>query len=401
MSKTLTAGGAIVRSEPATYRELGDRSWFLDLLDARTFGPEGNAAKARLARHGKEQAVELRARRANDERSFDAAIDRLDGRAEKRVNPNNTPGTGGDFDPPLWMTDRYLTAARHGRTLADAVDQAGNLLPLPAGVGSVNIPRIVTGTNTAVTPGNNAGGGGADPTTALASSPVVTIAGNTVASQQLRDLSGGLVDRMLVDDLTKDYDRLLEVQLVNGSGVNGQLLGLANIVGASVVSYTSGTPTLSSMWAPLGQTAAAVANTRGLPPTVALMQGYRSYWAMSSLDSSNRPIASPNTAVPRDPTMAVGGQWASWSALGVPVLMHQGLPTTLGAGGNQDVVLFTRPEDLLLFEGAPRVIIAVNGTAGALASRIALHRYVAFIPHRLPQATASLVGTGLTRPAGF
>ena len=361
-NNTTTTNGTFVRKEERTYHA-GSYSYFGDLLlaDFREDRYGKTAARERLLRHEREVQVETRA-----------------------VNATYA-------DPPLWLVEKFATYPRPDRVLANAIAATGGLIKIAQrpGFNSVNVPRLWTGTSTAIeTPGSpvsdtdvtdaqavtaatgpaaatsSAGTSGGlanststgdprDPTTA---SRVVVIAGQEDIPLQLIEQSGpGLahMDQVLYRDLTADYDAKLETQLINGTGGTGpfaQLTGLLNVTGTNTVTYTDSTPTATEMFTYLGQAIAAIGKNRKRPPRLWLMTTSRFAWLGSSEDQQQRPLMI---------TDADGS--GNFNLLAVKATQDDALPTGLSGNpgsfttpGTQDVIIACRPEDMLVWEVGPK-----------------------------------------------
>jgi HK97 family phage major capsid protein len=362
-----------VVSEPLTYREDAGVSYFKDLVDAE----RGDyPAAERLRRHGCEIADEM------ERRDTQAASG-----VEYRTSPNRTTGQGGNFAPPLWIIDRFATAPRAKRVLADLIPN----FPLPQGVQSVNLPRLTTG-NTEQAVADLAADPSADAVDAAVTCEVVTVSGHGDVALQLLDQSppGAHLDWAFFKDLSEAYDANLEFQLINGSTSAGQLPGMLGLVpSANQVTYTAGSPTATGMFGFLGQVLARIGDNRKQPPEAWLMTTSRMAWLGSSEDSQNRPLMIAD----RDGD-------GSLDLLAFPVKLDDAIPVTLGAGGNQDALIACRPSDSLLLESAPRARVHLDVLSGSLQARIQLHCYVAVL-HRYPSGMASLTGTGLVVQSGF
>jgi HK97 family phage major capsid protein len=382
--------GEGVKREPLTYEREAPVSYFKDMVN----GHQGdNAANARLARHEAEMRVEL-AKRDRFARKHD------DAELETRVNPNVTPGEGGYFAPPLWLVEKFLTAKRPGRVLADLVNEAGGLFPLPAGCQSINIPLLTTGTDDAVAQDLVP-----DPDQAIVdtakTSPVVTLSGQSDVALQLLEQSppGAHLDWAIFKDLSSSYDADLEVSMLYGTGSAGQFTGVTvNAAAANQVTYTDASPTLSEMYPFIGQVAGQLGDNRNLPPEAWLMRTARWAWIGSSEDSSLRPIVPPELAAPvkldPDGTNAVG------SMLGWSVYCDDAVTNTAGATANADQIIAVRQSDFLLWEGTPVTNVFLEVLAGTLEARIQIRNYVAFIA-AYPSSTATLNGTGMVVQSGF
>jgi HK97 family phage major capsid protein len=364
-----------VMSEPMTYRQGAPYSYFKDLA-ARG----DNAAGARLARHGQEMRIELEAR---DKRALRALPEGV--QLEYRTNPSRLAGQGGYFAPPLWLIDDYAPAPRPLRVLADLIPR----FPLPAGVSSVNVPRVTTG-ETVATAQDLGATSNTDLVDAAVSSPVVTLVGRgDVANQVLEQSPGGsYLDHVIFQDLTQDYDFKLEQQLVNGTGATGQLLGVIPAAGTTIT-YTDAAPTGSKLFPFLGQTIAAVANNRKVMPTAWLMSGSRLAWIATSEDSGGFPLIVQG--MPEGPQRLAT----------LPAYADMALPSNLGAGTNQEVIVACRPEDMLLFESEPRTTVSFEPLSNTLEARLQLHNPVAALVARRPLGTAVIQGTGLIIQAGY
>lgn len=376
-STTLTA------REPLVYSEHSPHSFFADMMRRETH----DGAADRLRRHEAQMRVETARRERSDALRFGEHLAAHD--AEVRVNPNSTTGTGGEFTPPLWLIDKYASASRAGRPFADLL----NPIVLPSGVQSIHIPRMTTGFLTGAQTDGSATPSG-DIVTVDANSTVVTIAGQADVSQQLFDLTPIGFDAVAYTDLNRDYNRKLEAQLLTGTGSNGTVLGVSNVSNITSVSGTGAT-TIATIWPLFGQVCAQVSNNRLLRPEIWLMAGRRWFWIASSIDSSNRPIASPHSEAHSTDLPKAGGEFPIGSVLGVPVWTDGAIP----AGTSADTAYALRPSDMFLWESTPKFITAPNPDSGTLQMRLSMHRYVAFVPQRYPAGIGLL--TGLPQPTNF
>lgn len=372
-----------VRREPLTYEESRHGvSFFADVVNATRGSAE---AIRRLDRHRAEMAVELPAFERRQKRQRDQHPEAT---FEHRANP----APPSNFVPPLWVIAKFATAPRPERVVAALASS----FPLPDGVGSVNLPRLTTGTTAApqIPPATTAA---TTPATALVTSKVVTIAGFVDASMQLFEQSAptAALDECLFMDLTEAYDAQLEAQLVNGAGTTaGQLAGILGAVpSTNKITYTAGSPTAVGMWPYFGKVFGQVSNTRKRRAECWLMRGGRWGWLAASEDTQKRPIVTPEAgpfpANPGSPSVPVG------SLLGIPIFTDEEIPTTLGTTANQDAIVACRPSEMFLWESEPRLAEMPEVLSGTLQVRFRLHAYAAAMVARYPSALASLGGTGL------
>ena len=283
-----------VTAEPLTYERAPEcrQSFVRDLVLDAQHEPR---ATARLQRHAQEMHVELRARHRRTELEQRRLENDLGARFESRVNPNTTPGQGGNFAPPLWAIEEFATAPRPERVLAGLIPG----FPLASGVSSVNrpgSPRVLLRTPTRIpAPSPTA----TSPTQAVTSS-TVTIAGMEDVSIQLLEQSpvGAHLDWAFFKDLSADYDRQLETQLFNGTGNNSGpqlwgVQGLPSTTPTTNVTYTTVSPTVIGLWTYLGELWGQVADARHAQPEAWFVRGGRWAWLASGEDTSNRPISTP------------------------------------------------------------------------------------------------------------
>ena len=378
-----------VRSEPLTYRQDVRASYFQDFVLSQ-LGRPLHGAQERLSRHAREmdmlaEARERAARRRLDEGGF-----------EYRTEPNTTQGTGGYFSPPAWLVELFAPARHARRPLADLIP---GKFPLPQGVSSINIPILSTGTQVrhAI---DDAGIADQDITDTAGTSNVAELAGMADVAVQLLEQSppGAHIDWALYEDLTLAYDADLELGLINGSGTNQALLGIANVSGQVDITYTSASPTGAAFWPYLGYAMAQIGDGRDLPPECWLMRTARWAWLNASEDTATRPFGLPSPFfmgadnLTPDP---VGG------LLGLPAFLDDAIPATYGSTANQDQVFCVRPSDMLIFEGAPRTAIMREPGSGNLMVRIQFRNYAAAIVNRYAAGIAAIAGTGMVVQSSY
>ncbi len=180
------AGVVQVNSEPVTYHERGDHSFFADLVAAQS--RNDIAARKRLERHMEESAVEHR---------------------------DGTTANMSGLTPPAYLIDAAVLKAQAGRPTANAVRN----LPLTDSGMTVNLSRVTTSSSAAVQQEN----GAVSETTVddtLMTANVVTIAGMQDFSAQA--LARGIgVDQLLIEDLSMSYATALDDNIINGDGTSG------------------------------------------------------------------------------------------------------------------------------------------------------------------------------------
>lgn len=363
-----------VGAEPKTYTRDTARqgtSFFRDVKRA-TLDADWNAAE-RLQRHMKEVADAVQFRDV---------------------------GTGAfsGLTVPQYLTDMVAPARRAGRPTADIANQH----PLPDDGMTVNISRVTTGSATAVQASENAAVQETDMDDTLLTVNVVTIAGMQDVSRQAVDRGTG-IDEIVMQDLRRAYETNLDNQILNGSGSGGQHLGIRNVSGIVSVSYTDASPTQAEAYPKLFDLIQQIQSGVFLGISHFVMHPRRWWWFVAAIGTSFPLLSLNNT-----PTGAAGTSEGTRTyengpagfLAGVPVILDANLPTNLGGGTNEDVILGVTQEELHLWEDpdAPLFIRAEQVLANTLTVRFVAYGYSAFTAGRYPGAHGTITGTGLVTP---
>lgn len=367
-------GTTVVRvgREQLTYRQGGEHSFVSDAYAAQ-FGGSAPAAE-RIARHRAEMDVELRA--------------------------VGTSAFTNGLVIPQYLVDEFAPLARAGRPLANVLRR----VELPADGMTVNVPRLTTGTATAVQATENTAVQNTDAAATLLTVNVNTIAGQQVVSRQAVERGTG-IDSILLGDLVADYHTRLDGQLISGSGASGQHLGVLNVAGINAVTYTDASPTLPELYPKLADSSQRIASSRYVGSSAQIFAMHPRRWAFmqAALDSTNRPLITPRTDGPFN-VMGVGEFTAADGFVGdiggVPVLIDANIPVNLGGGTNEDRVLTLVPMDHVLYEqpGHP-LMLRFEQTAGAnLSITLVVYGYSAYAAGRYPAGISVISGTGLATP---
>lgn len=368
-----------VTREPLTYEKHSNNSWFRDVARALEPSIRDEQSADRLKRHAKE---------------YDTLV--AEASPEQRANMNRTDGTGGEFVPPLWLMNQYLPIARAGRVTAELCRK----LPLPAGTDSINLPSIATGSTVAMQTSDGAAASNTDMTTSSVSAGVKTAAGQQVIALQLLDQSPVNMDEIIFADLLADHAMKVDVQVIKGTGANGQVTGITIASSTNSITYTDASPTVPEMYPKAGSALNEIHTNRFLAAQAWVMHPRRWWWMCISLDSSNRPLVVPNAQGPANSFAGFGDVRAEGSVgtfLGLPVYVDANIPTDLGAG-TEDTIIAARFDDLYLYEGPIRTRTLFETDAGTLQVRFQLYSYLAFMPHRYPKSISKIGGTGLIAP---
>jgi len=364
-----------VAGESATYRRGGEVSFFRDLANARR--GDFDAAQ-RLQRNNAEVALEQRA----------------------LGNTGGTGGSGGEMAPPLFLVEEFVALARAARVTADRLTKR----PLPSGVSSVNIPKVTSGTSTAVQGTQNTAVSSTDSTTSQLTSPITTIAGRVVVSLQLLQQSPIAFDQMILGDLAADYARTLDLQVISGTGAGGQLLGLLNVAGIQQVPFTQATPAVAGGGRVLRDHQQGHLRGGDYPVPAAVL--HRDAPSALVLGGGGVGLVRPSTGVAQRQRVQpnrgrFGGRGAGpvGQMAGLPCYTDANIPTNLGAGLNQDPVLVMRAEDVYLWETDVTLASFDAPYSDALGVLFRAHGFSALIGSRYPASIAVVNGTGSVTPA--
>jgi HK97 family phage major capsid protein len=396
-------GTVSVRREPLTYeRHNASRSYVMDLIAAETGHGRipREEAQARLEQHAAEMRVELPKFEARQAKAVDSIGEGRNQTAVEyeRRDLNRTDGTGGVFVPPLWAMSEYIDLARAGRVTANLCAS----MMLPGGTDSINIPKISTGTTVAIQTADNAAVSETDLADTSVSASVRTLAGQQDISLQALEQSPLSFDQIILADLAGDHAAKLDQQVISGSNTSGQVLGIRSISSVDTTAYTDASPTVAELYPKLADSWNQVNTTRFLPPEVIIMHPRRWAWIMAALDSAGRPFSVFQTHGPQNAPYIAGANnaegFVGTSPFG-PIYVDPNIPTNLGAGTNEDVIILGRPSEYYLWEGAVRTRVLTEVLSGNLTVRIQLYNYVAFMPHRRPESTSLVGGTGLVAPS--
>lgn len=352
-------------NEPLTYRLTGPFSFFRDLYYGQIGGdPE---AQARLAQNNREMQVEER-------------------------TMSTTVTAGGNFIPPQYLGNIYAELPRPGRPFADAVPKS----PLMATGMSITVPRITTGTLVATQTTQNTSLGTQDIVEALLTVPIVTIGGYADLSVQLAERADPSFDQVLFNDLRADYDRLLDSQLINGTGTT-QHVGIRSVASIQTSTYSTATPTAAGLYPKIYDGIQKVSTNRYMEPDMALIHPRRSAWFASNLSSTFTLFPQPNL-VQAAGTQA-GGYIAGWA--GLQWINDPNIGTTYSVGGstNEDEIYILRSSDMILYEGSPRVEVFRDVGSATGTVRVRLYAFSAFASGRYPSGICKIAGSGLSTPS--
>ncbi len=308
-----------------------------------------------------------------------------------------TDTAGGYFVPPAWLMSQFISLARAGRAYANVVTSQ----PLPPGTDSINIPKVSTGTATAIQSSDNGSVQETDLADTSVQANVKTIAGQQDVAIQLLDQSPINFDQVIFQDLIADYATKLDLQVISGSNGSGQVQGVRGTSDIETVTATSGSDNVSLLYAKLADAVQRVHTLRFQAPTVIVMHPRRWAYFLAAIDENKRPLVVPSGPGQNSiaTLSAVAAEQVVGNMHGLPVVTDPNMPTTLGTGTNEDVIHVLRASDLLLFESPIRTRVLPEVGSGNLTTRLQVYGYLAFTAARYPKSVVEIGGTALAAPS--
>jgi len=379
-AKVLPAvGGAKVTREVRTYGPHNDpRRTGAPLLSDLIASREGDLdAMERIRAHRNEERVE---------RGIDG---------DRREQRNVTANFSG-LVVPQYLTDLVAPAARAMRPFADICTQRA----LPADGMTVNISRVTTGTSAAVQAAELDAVSNTAIDDTLLTVDVRTIAGQQTLSRQAVDRGIGTED-VTLSDLVRAHDTQLDSQIINGAGTLGTHRGVRNVVGIVSVTYTSGSPTAAAAYPALFNLVSQVQSGVFMGVSHFVMHPRRWWWFVAAVGTSF-PFLQQFQTAPQQAGGANGtGTYSNGPAgviAGVPVILDGNIPTNLGAGTNEDVILGVTSSELHLWTDPAAPLFLRIDAVSTLGVTYSVYSYTAFTAGRYPGAHGTIGGTGLATP---
>jgi HK97 family phage major capsid protein len=345
------------------------QSWARDLIRLSLNLDSDGESRARLASH---------AQQVTDHPAF-----------EEHRDLSRVDGSGGYAVPPAWLMNQYVELARPGRAFANLVQRQ----PLPGGTDSINIPKVLTGTATAVQTADNQPVQQTDLTDTFINAPVRTISGQQAVAIQLLDQSPIAFDDLVFRDLIADYASQLDKQCLYGSGTNGQVLGIRLTPNISTIAVS--TVDIQGVYSAIANAIQLVHTTRFQPPEVVVMHPRRWGWFLALLDTQQRPLFLPDANRPYNAAgilEEVASQQVVGSIQGLPVVTDPNIETNLGTGGDEDPVYVLRASDVVLWESGIKARVLPETKAQNLTVLLQLYGYLAFSAARYPQSIVEIAG---------
>lgn len=300
-------------------------------------------------------------------------------KAEERAQ-SQTLGNGGELivpagGVPSFLFDQFVTAVR----AVSVLPQAMLVLDLPESGFTVSTTKLAGGALVSVDQ-DGAAVAEQDATTSLVSAPAAYLSGEFSMSRQLFDRGmGGNLDQYLGLELGAALGALLDNQILYGSGVAGQLLGLFTTTGVNTQAFTQASPTSALVFSNVAKAANAVWTANGNGPDTMIMAQRRYLWTESQADTATQAY-SPD-----------------FRRLGLTPVMCPSMSITTGDGTRDQIALFRQAESPL-FSRPTTFRTLEEPLSGTLSVRLQAVLPCAVMFNRRPLSIATISGTGLTTP---
>jgi HK97 family phage major capsid protein len=303
---------------------------------------------------------------------------------------------------PQYLVEQAALIARLGRPFANSVQS----LQIPEHGLSLLVPRGTTGASAAVQSTENTAVSLTDEVWANVTLPVATIAGQAQPSRQSLERGAPGIDQLIYQDLIGAYFAALDVQALSGSGTSGQVLGTLGTAGISQASAFTAAATIATFYTKVAGQISAISTARGLPPDAIAMHPRRYAWLLAQVDSQGRPLVTPAPEQGPMNVMGVTGDAPTYGTsagkfLGLDIVVDGNLPTSVGTGPEDQVIVY-RSKDLLLYEngdGTPTELRFEQTLGSQLTVTLVAYGYAAFTAGRYPTAVGVIGGNAGT--AGF
>lgn len=372
-------------NEPDVYGPRSDNSYFRDLVNAVTGDPSTQSEAAeRLTRYGRGLQWEVGAAGKHARRSWRNAArkdDDLRSASEAEYRAMST-STAGAFTTPVYLGDSYAIWRSYVPSILDA---ANTSLDLPDFGMTVSIPADLAATAIDVQSYENSGVDQDTFGTQYLTANVVTYAGSVPASQQLLDRSGPTtkIDEVIYSQLRAKLDAQID-----------KAVATAMIAQATNPMTQSGYVDARNLWSPVNNAASSLETTDGtlLPATHCFMPPKNFRWFASQVDTSARPIWTPDGSSAPDPQTGFTGYRIASTA----VYTDGSIPATSGNA----TMLVSNPASTVVLVGEPVPRVIQGQYASTLTTLVQLYCYVAIIV-RYPSATVPISGAWLPLAPSF
>jgi hypothetical protein len=332
---------------------------------------------------------------------------RMEGHADEQARAiAETAGSGGELVAPFYWQQAWVDQARADRGYWESLHT--EVLPTEH-ANKIDIPAFKGGATSAATK-DLAEQKTESVTTGELENIVVSIDGKLepVAIRLLELAIPALADSIFLPDVISAYCEAADLLAIQGTGTIPQPFGVLKMIEEESavthkLTYTSASPTISGLLSKVAEGYWLIWKTRKKAPDLCLMSPRRWAWILQTFDEQKRPVVGIKSFTPTEAENRFG-DGSGWKAslpvgeiMGMRVVLSPSIPTNLGAGTNQDVIVLQRAEDSWALE-SPEMRLQVARDTGVnkeLAVNISVWNYGALIHQRYPAGYATIEGTAL------
>lgn len=299
-----------------------------------------------------------------------------------------TAGSGGEFLPPLYLAPLVVFPSTSGRPVANALPR----LPLPLEGTSISIPSFTGGVSVDVR-ADAAAVSETDGTTGTVSHSVRELSGQVDIGRIDVMRSNPAIDQIVVQMLVRRYNAKFDDQLINGTGVGQQHIGLRAVTAPNTVAYTDASPTAAELVPKLYDAIQKIDSNSDEDADLMIAHPRRSAWLASNL-SSTFPLFQLGSYL-----QAAGSQDQGFATniAGLEVITDRNVGTALGAGTEDEVYVLAR-QDFIFMEGPLQTRVFEDVGSGTGVIRFQIFAHSAFLSNRYPKSLTIISGTGLIAP---
>ena len=268
----------------------------------------------------------------------------------------DSTSTNPAFNPTQYLTNMFVSNTNFGRAAIDACNRA----TLPGAGFTVNVPSLITGTDTAPTVASTAESA-APSNTGMTSSyesfTVTKYAGQQTISLELIERSDPIFMDQLMIQLERAYLKATDAAVIAAFIASGTAATATANTAAGLINFLS------------TEAAAAYAGTSYFAKNVVIGTGT---WAaaMGYQDSTGRPIF--NTTTPMNSAGQIGNSSIRGNLLGLDAYVDVNAVSTAGANNSAFVIA---PEAVTIFESAT-AMFSVN-VVSSMSVNLAIYGYMA------------------------
>jgi HK97 family phage major capsid protein len=352
------------------YNPRGEHSFFVDTVRSRIEGDED--ARQRLSQEKAYISTEMAKR-----------------------DLHNGANAGGEAVVPLYLQDKFEKArvnqaVASGLTSHEGMPPQGESITIPVQTGSASVAAL-----TQASPLNALSE--TDATFDVCTESIVEIGG-------VQDLSNFIVDRgtlgvgvdviianHLSELLAQDEDQRVLAKVLSGAGVS--------------VTATATTGTLVALYAKIADAIQQINTANKVAPTAIVVHPRRFGAWMKELDDNNRPLMVP-MAVAQNPFAvsdgaggAIASGFSGYSIHGLPIFVDANVPTTGGAGTNEDAIYICDWKKQYTWLGPVMVDLDRSLMFKNSGMTVRARRYFATMVGHRDDAFGKITGTALATPS--